>query len=184
VKIPDWVEKFIVLPLLLYRRLRYGYAFRRIPLTQGKFAIVDPDDYERLNQFKWLANGSRKNLYAQRMITKDGKRVLLIMHREIIKVPDNMVVDHINHNGLDNRKANLRPATIAQNGWNRRLQSHSCKFKGVTWNKREKKWRACLRHAGKNMNIGTFDNEIEAARAYDTVAKNFRGHFAVLNFPD
>ena len=102
------------------------------------------------------------------------------MHREIIKVPDNLVVDHINHNGLDNRKANLRPATKAQNAWNRKI--HTGKFKGVTWSKGRKKWFVRLRCAGKRISIGFFDDQIEAAKAYDEAAKKYRGQFAVLNF--
>ncbi|KPL25465.1 MAG: hypothetical protein AMJ75_01080 [Phycisphaerae bacterium SM1_79] len=107
------------------------------------------------------------------------------MHRQILKVPDHMFVDHINHNGLDNRKANLRPATRTQNNRNRRkvhkANFHS-KYKGLTWYKREKRWAVRIMADGNSKFIGYFQNEIEAAKAYDTAAKKYHGEFAVLNF--
>ncbi|MHC4440631.1 MAG: HNH endonuclease, partial [Planctomycetota bacterium] len=105
---------------LLYRRARYGYTFRRIPLTQGKYAIVDTDDFERLNKYKWYAVKDSKNFYAYRNKRVGKKYISLGMHRQILHPPGNLFVDHINHNGLDNRKANLRLATCAQNTYNRR----------------------------------------------------------------
>jgi hypothetical protein len=167
----------------LYRRLRYGYAFRLIPLTQGKFAIVDPDDYARLSKLKWYAGGRGKLLYAKHTQKTNGKIEALLMHREVISVPDNMQVDHINHNGLDNRKANLRPVTPLQNMWNIRRKRGLSGFKGVTWDKREKKWKVQLPNKCKNVNIGCFDDPVEAAKAYDETVKKYRGQFAVLNFP-
>jgi hypothetical protein len=95
--------------VLLYRRIRYGYAFCRIPLTQGKYAIVDPDDYRWLSKYKWYAAGRREgSYYAVRTVkTKKGSKRRLHMHRQILRVPDDMFVDHIDRNSLDNRKANL-----------------------------------------------------------------------------
>jgi hypothetical protein len=100
-----------VLLALSYRRVRFGYAFRRIPLTQGKYAIVDPDDFERINKHKWYAAKGKNTFYAERIVTVRKRRMHINIHGEIIKVPDGKFVDHINHNGLDNRKTNLRPAT-------------------------------------------------------------------------
>lgn len=118
--IPDWIEKPIVVLALLYRWLRYGYAFRRIPLTQGKFAIVDPADYSRLAKYKWYAAKTRGIFYAVRgQWSKNPKKLLTIkMHRMVIDVPEGLVADHINHDGLDNRRANLRVATLAGNARN------------------------------------------------------------------
>jgi len=171
---------------LLYRRLRYGYAFRRIPLTQGKYAIVDPDDFERLNRYKWYAVNMRHTFYAQRGISIGDKRVLIMMHREILKVADGKFADHINHNGLDNRNANLRPATRAENSRNRRKWSkRKCysRFKGVCWHKRKEKWSAQIWFNGNMKFIGYFDDEVEAGKAYDEAAKKYHAEFAVLNFP-
>jgi len=115
IKIPDRLQKSVLFLVLLYRRARYGCAFRKIPLTQGKFAIVDPEDYERLAKYKWHLARSPTGLYAtrwQRFASKNTRKRIW-MHREVISVPKNMVCDHINHNGLDNRRANLRAATIS-----------------------------------------------------------------------
>ena len=178
--IPGLFAKPAVFFLLLYRRLRYGYVFRRIPLTRGKYAIVDPDDYKRLNKYTWHASGGGEKLYAKRV----KKNRSVSMHREIITVPGDLVVDHINHNRLDNRKANLRPATPAQNSWNRLIKKRGNRFRGVDWDKKEKKWRTRLTHNRSRITMGYFDDELEAARTYDEAAKKLHGEFAVLNFPD
>jgi len=173
--------------VLLYRRARYGYAFRRIPLTQGKYAIVDQEDFERLNKYKWHANKAKNTCYAVRRVhigTNKWKHIK--MHREVIDPPDHLFVDHINHNGLDNRKANLRPATHRQNSYNRIhfRRNPSSKYKGVSWRKQTKKWDVQIRYNGKTKFIGSFENEIEAAKAYDKEAKKHQGEFAVLNLPE
>jgi hypothetical protein len=172
--------------VLLYRRARYGYAFRRIPLTQGKYAIVDPEDFERLNKHKWYAARDTRTFYAHRHKRVGKKYVSIGMHREVIRPPRHLVVDHINHNGLDNRKANLRPATRAQNNYNRLIikrKDSSSKYKGVAWKEDRKKWRARLHFNGKLIFLGYFKDEIQAAKAYDQAAKKYYGQFACLNFP-
>jgi hypothetical protein len=173
--------------VLWYRRLRYGYEFHRIPLTQGKYAIVDPENYDRLAKHKWHIVRDSGTFYAVRNTGqhRGGKRIVLKMHREILKVPASMFVDHINHNGLDNRNANLRPATRAQNARNRRkgrkAGSHS-KYKGLTWYKNEKRWAVRIMVDRKSKFIGYFDNEIAAAKAYDKAAMKYHKEFAALNF--
>jgi hypothetical protein len=158
--------------------MRYGCAFRRIPLTQGKFAIVDPEDYARLNKYKWYAAGKEAKFYAARW----AGRKKVFMHREVIFVPAGMVGDHINHNRLDNRKANLRPATIAQNAHNK--PRSSAKFRGLSRDKRRGKWRVRVSCNGRRISIGSFDDETAAARAYDEAVKKYHGRFAVPNFGD
>ncbi len=181
--IPDGVIKPLIAAVLLYRRLRYGYAFRLIPLTRGKFAIVDPDDYDRLNSHKWLYNPKTEfNGYAQRTKQVNGKSKTIAMHQAVCTAPAGMVIDHINRNGLDNRKANLRPATAMQNSWNRRSRRGKNRFKGVTWEKQMKKWRVIVTRDGKQIQLGFFDDEIEAAKAHDKAAKKYHGQFAMLNF--
>jgi hypothetical protein len=171
--------------VLLYRRARYGYPFRRIPLTQGKYAIVDPEDFERLNKHKWYASKWGNTFYAVRCAGPRNKTKYIRMHREIMRPPDHLVIDHINHKGLDNRKANLRNATRAQNNYNRvaiKRKGATSKYKGVAWKKEKKKWRAHIYFNGEGIFLGYFKDEIQAAKAYDKAAKKYYGQFAYLNF--
>ncbi len=153
-----------------------------IPLTQDKFAIVDAEDYDRLNKYKWHAQKDRRNYYAKRRRSYG----MVLMHRVILNAPAGLVVDHINHNGLDNRKANLRLCTAAQNSQNSRpciRPNQWSKYKGVTFHKHKKRFTAFIRHNKKKYFLGYFKNEIDAAKAYDKAAKKYFGEYAYLNFP-
>ena len=162
-----------------------GDNMAQIRLTQGKYAIVDDEYFDRLNGFKWCAHKNRKTYYAVRNSKRQkGRRTFICMHREILglKTSDGKDTDHINGNGLDNRRVNLRPCTPSQNQHNRRSFCGTSKYKGVSWHKRDKKWQAYIRLNGKLIHLGLFDSEIEAARAYDIKAKELFGEFAHLNF--
>jgi hypothetical protein len=186
IKIPPGLERIAVRVVLCIRRLRFGYAFRKIPLTQGKYAIVDPDDYQRLAKYKWHASKGRHTYYAQRKVwlPEIKKEITIKMHRQIINVPDHLLVDHINHNALDNREANLRPATHSQNTCNTpKYKPSRSKYKGVTWHKRKDKWQARIRINRKTIHLGYFNSQIKAAKARDQAARKYHRQFAILNFP-
>ncbi len=161
---------------------RFG-DYCKIPLTQGKFAKVDPQDYIWLSQFRWHCKANTKTIYALRTTKENGKLKRIYMHRLIAGTPPHLVCDHINHDGLDNRRANLRNCTIMQNNANSRsLKNSSSRYKGVTWNKNSKKWTAYIRSNYKHYHLGNFSSEIEAAKAYDEAAKKFHGEYANPNF--
>jgi len=154
---------------------------RPIPLTQGKFALVDSADYYDLIKYRWFAESSGKTFYAIRSLPHQKK---IKMHRHITNAPADLVVDHIDHNGLNNCRSNLRLCTRAQNIRNAPLRnSGTSKYKGVSWFANGKKWVATIRSNNKRHHIGYFDNEITAAKAYDEKAKELHREFACLNFP-
>jgi hypothetical protein len=118
-------------------------------------------------------------------VERKRRTTTLALHRLIMNPPKGMMVDHINGDGLDNRRANLRVCTNAENGRNQRLsKNNKSGYKGVSWFKRDKKWRSKIKHEGKSRCIGLFDCPEKAARAYDAVAKELFGEYANLNFPE
>jgi hypothetical protein len=153
---------------------------RFIPLTKGKIAIVDLEDYAWLNKYKWYATYSDGRYYAYRRFNKKS----MSMHRYIMNAPKDKVVDHKDGNGLNNRRSNLRICAIRENVLNRRGRYKTSKYKGVHWNKKVSKWVSSITERGKYKFLGHFDNEVEAAKAYDKQAAKLFGEFAYLNFPD
>ena len=187
VNVPNWLDRLCAWPVIVYRRRRYGYSFRRIRLTEGKFTIVEPQDFYHLNNFDWFTKKGRKCFYAVRFNNQSNKGpTMLSMHRQIMNPPAGLLVDHRNTDSLDNRRANLRLATNSQNQCNKRkTSSHtSSRYIGVSFNKHRKKWLAYITYGGKTIWLGAFDNEIDAAKAYDAAAKKYHGEFARLNFPE
>lgn len=144
-----------------------------IPLTQGKSAMVDDEDYDWLMTWKWYANSmGTKTHYAVSSLPRSEGHGIFLMHRLLLVYPSNgLMVDHINHNGLDNQKSNLRIVTRRQNAENRR-RSHSSKYPGVCWEKRAKKWMSSAQCNGRNITIGRFHTEIEAAIARQNFVVN------------
>ena len=140
-------------------------------------ALVDDEDYEMLIQYKWHnANGR-----AQTHIYINNKRTTKKIHNLLLKSPKGFEIDHIDGNPLNNQKNNLRIVTHQQNMMNRKIQNSSSKFKGVSWEKDSKKWRAYIRCENKQYYIGLFKTELDAAMAYNKRAIKLHNKYARLN---
>jgi hypothetical protein len=186
IKVPEWLDRICVWPAMIYRRHKYGYDFRRIDLGEGVWTILDQTDYYRFGNIKWCLGRHKTKLYATGGIrNKKGGARTVYLHREIMKPPKRRVVDHRNGDSLDNRRANLRLATHAQNMQNRRKTKSktSSRFIGVLFEKRYRCWVVKIWHKGKLIWLGSFKSEVEAAKAYDRAAIKLRGDFARTNFP-
>ena len=158
---------------------------KEIPLTQGKVALVDDEDFELVSRFKWRAHSKGYAHTALYMGCIGGKEQTcdVYLHRLIMRPPKGFQVDHINHNKLDcRRRSNMRICTNTQNSQNRLSRKGTSKFKGVSWDRSGCKWRAQIRHDGTNIYLGLFDDELEAACTYDAKAKELFGEFAYVNF--
>jgi len=164
----------------------------------GLVALVDDEDYNRLNQYTWTAFKNCNNIYAKTVMVIADKKCHILMHREIMNCikGDNIKIDHKNHNGLDCQKSNMRKASNSQNGANRRATGLSkylgvSRFKSISKSTSKKTgitkiwskfyWGSSIRKDGKLRRIGSFKTEEDAARAYNAVAKEVHGDFANLN---
>jgi len=161
---------------------------KTIPLSQGQVALVDDDDYERLNKHKWHARWSPKtqSFYALRS-SKKGEglpRHTIYMARDIMHAQLGQEVDHKSHDTLDNRKVNMRLCTCSENlGNQKRHKKHSSQHKGVYWHKQHHKWHVYISCKGCRHHLGYFYDEDDAGHAYDRAALKYHGEFAWLNFP-
>lgn len=171
---------------LLRGRIDCGVIMKEIPLTQGKVALVDDEDYEELSKYKWCAVRYWNNFYAKRYIRKNGKRAMEYMHREIMEAVGRACeVDHIDGDGLNNQRANLRICTHNENTLNLQMNRRNTSgYKGVSFDRKRNRYQAYIRVRYRSYHIGRYKTSIEAAIAYDDVARKIHGKFACLNFGD
>ncbi|MCK4614354.1 MAG: endonuclease [Thermoplasmata archaeon] len=144
--------------------------------------MVDDEDFEWLNQWRWYAHRNGKTFYAERTVCSDSKRICVKMHRVILNAPPDFECDHRNRRGFDNRRKNLRLCNHAENMRNKMSFHGISHFKGLTW--QEGKWRVRIWFNGRKIHIGSFVSEIKAACAYDRRAVALFGEFARPNFPN
>ena len=165
---------------------------KKIPLTQGQFALVDDEDFEWLDQFKWQASWAlgilsyvvRRSVY----VDDTKRRKTTYMSRTILGLDfgDKLVVDHKNHNTLDNQRHNLRICNHRENVHNHRKYQRdtaSSEYHGVVWHKAANKWKSQIKQDSETIYLGLFVLEADAAKAYDRKALELRGEFTSLNFP-
>lgn len=168
----------------------HGIMTKKIPLTQGNSAIVDATDYHLVAPYKWRAQKDRNTYYAVAWKRLDGEKPEVIrLHRVIMGLSrgDGKIIDHINHDGLDNRRENLRVVTLSENALNRvrwrKKETATSKYFGV-YEKRGykyKKWGVKIVHEGRKYYLGYFHTETEAALAYNQAIVKLRGKNARLN---
>lgn len=157
-------------------------------LNHGCVALVDDDDFERVNQFRWHITDTKNEKYTRYAVRtvrygprKEGKQKRILMHRFILGVDS--PIDHANGNGLDNRKSNLRPCTVNENNTNTRMRctNHSG-YRGVSFDPDTGAWISQIRINGKEVYLGLFDYPVDAAIVYDCAARKYHCEFATTNF--
>jgi len=162
-----------------------------IPLTRGKFAMIDVEDYPFIRQFKWCGVKKGEVWYAATHIkVSHRKHKIAYMHRMVMNATKGTKVDHKDGNGLNNRvrgpEGNLRFCTQSENRANckkRDKSNNSSQYRGVSWHKGMQRFAATIRKDKKNYHLGYFKSEYAAARMYDKAASKLHGEFAMLNFP-
>lgn len=158
---------------------------REIHLTRGKVAIVDDEDYEWLAASSWCYKPDKRTGYAIRRGSRSDRTQTIWMHRQILDAPPGVQVDHIDGDGLNNRRANLRFATNTENQRNQRTpRNNSSGFKGVHVHRRNGLYVVTIRIDGATRQLGQYANKVIAARVYDKAARDAFGEFARLNLPD
>lgn len=161
---------------------------KEIQLTQGQVALIDDEDFELVSRYKWFAlyNPNTDSYYALANIPNGGRTLsycdVIRMHTLIAGTPDGMNTDHKNHNTLDNRRQNLRPCTYSQSSCNRKMRAdNSTGYKGVTFEKKKKLFRAMITVDGRRIGLGRYKTAEQASIAYETAAEELHGEFSYKN---
>lgn len=154
-----------------------------LPLSKDRFALIDEEDFERVSPWLWSVC-VRQNPYSPYALRRQMHKTIYL-HRFIMNAPKNRDVDHIDGNGLNCRKSNLRVCTHAQNQYNytKCAKRTTSKFKGVHIDRDDGRWISRIKFKGKSINIGVFDTQEQAAHEYDKAAVSYFGKYAKLNFP-
>jgi len=152
---------------------------KKIPLTRGKVSVVDNDDFKKVSAYSWCAHRTPTGKWYARSTVM---RKHIIMHHLILPPRLGKITDHRDGDGLNNRRSNLRRCTHSQNQRNKISTPHTSRFKGVSWDKRKNRWRAQIELGGRrNLWLGYFSNQCDAASAYDRAAVKHFGAFARVN---
>lgn len=152
-------------------------------MNHGHTAIIDNEEYAKVKNYKWYVAKDKNTYYVQAHIVLNDKKTTIKMHRIIMDAKRNQILDHIDGNGLNNQKINLRFCTNSENLRNAKKRNNtSSKYKGVAWNCVHKYWQANIYVNGKLKSLGIYRDEYKAAKAYDRAAKKYFGEFARPNF--
>lgn len=160
---------------------------KKLPLNKrnfkGQYALVDDSDFEWLSRWNWTLVGSGYPFRKGRKCEGYFYRKTIYLHRQVLNIRESsLVCDHINHDKLDSRRSNLRICTHTQNQYNRNLNRSSLSgYKGVSWKKEIRRWRAVISVNNKSIHIGYFKTKEHAALAYNDAAKKYGGEFVLLN---
>lgn len=153
-----------------------------IPITKGQVLIIDHDDYELVKQYKWYATTNCSVYYARTKKHINGKIARILLHRLITNCPRDMQIDHIDGNGLNNCRDNLRVCTHSQNQHNKKkMKRNTSGYKGVFFNKRDSNWKSMIMVNKKSVFLGYFSNPEDAYKAYCEAAEKYHGEFKNLD---
>ncbi len=153
-----------------------------VPLFGGHVAIVDEHDWPLIAEYHWCARKHRHTFYCVTKRQVGGRNIFLRMHRLILNAPAGVPVDHRDHNGLNNLRANLRLCTNSQNAANRRnLTTNTSGYRGVYFHKQTGRWRASIKVDQTCIHLGVFSDPWDAACAYNRAAADIFGEFAYIN---